>query len=72
MKNGDMTEYQDRKGNVVRIGDKLKLKDGKIGTVFYSGIVWVNVPADDFMGATTALTISVALDSYRGVKIKEA
>lgn len=69
---GDATEFKDRKGNPIFIGDNLKLKDGKIGTVFCAGTVQVGVPADEFMGNASVMTIGVALKNFKGVKIKEA
>lgn len=72
MKIGDATEFKDRKGKPIFIGDKLKLKDGKVGTVFYSGTVQVGVPADEFMGNASVMTIGVALGSLEGMKVKEA
>lgn len=69
---GDATEFKDRKGKPIYIGDKLKLKNGKIGTVFYAGTVQVGVPSDEFMGNASVMTIGVALGILKGVKLKEA
>lgn len=68
---GDTTEFKDRKGNSILIGDKLKLNDGRIGNVFYAGTVQVAVPSDGFMKASTVMTIGLALGGFKGVKLKE-
>lgn len=71
MKIGDVTEFKDRKGKTICIGDKLKFKDGRKGTVFYSGTVQVGISDDEFMAAPTVVTIGIALNNYKGVKVKE-
>ena len=70
MKVGDKTGFKDRKGNEILIGDKLKLGSNQ-GTVFYNGIISVKIDSQDFMKAQTVVSITTALEHYKGVKIKE-